>query len=129
MEVDHLSERVFGTLSEGEKKRVQLARALMPNPELLLLDEPAAGMDIGARESMLLQLAIIALDPLSPATVMVTHHLEEIPIGTTHAIILKDGAVMSAGPIEDVINSVTVSLAFGMNIKVVHEEGRWSART
>jgi iron complex transport system ATP-binding protein len=129
MEVDHLSERVFGTLSEGEKKRVQLARALMPNPELLLLDEPAAGMDIGARESMLLQLAIIALDPLSPATVMVTHHLEEIPIGTSHAIILKEGEVMAAGPIDDVITSVTVSLAFGMNIKVSFEEGRWSART
>ena len=89
--VDHLADRTFGTLSEGERKRVQIARALMTDPELLLLDEPAAGLDLGGREDLVSTLAVLAMDPDSPATVLVTHHVEEIPPGFTHVLLLRDG--------------------------------------
>ena len=89
--VEHLADRTFGTLSEGERKRVQIARALMTDPELLLLDEPAAGLDLGGREDLVSTLGVLAMDPDSPATVLVSHHVEEIPPGFTHALLLRDG--------------------------------------
>ena len=92
-------DRTFGTLSEGERKRVQIARALMADPELLLLDEPAAGLDLGGREDLVSTLSTLALDPASPATVLVSHHVEEIPPGFTHALLLRQGRVVAAGPI------------------------------
>ena len=90
--VNHLADRTFGTLSEGERKRVQIARALMTDPELLLLDEPAAGLDLGGREDLVSTLSVLANDPASPATVLVSHHVEEIPPGFTHALLLRGGA-------------------------------------
>src|SRR5690349_13247615 len=87
----HLSDRTFGTLSEGERKRVQIARSLMTDPELLLLDEPAAGLDLGGREDLVSTLSVLALDPRSPATVLVSHHVEEIPPGFSHAMLLRQG--------------------------------------
>jgi iron complex transport system ATP-binding protein len=95
--VRELGERHFGSLSDGEKKRVQIARALMADPELLLLDEPASSLDLGGREDLLKRIEIFAKDPLAPATVIVTHHIEEIPSGTTHALLLKDGTVVAQG--------------------------------
>jgi len=89
--------RRFGTLSEGERKRVLLARALMTDPELLLLDEPAAGLDLGAREALLRLLTRLSADPEAPASVLVTHHVEEVPIGTTHALVLARGRVIATG--------------------------------
>src|SRR4051812_50149472 len=93
---DHLVDRTFGTLSEGERKRVQIARALMTDPELLLLDEPAAGLDLGGREDLVSTLSVLALDPASPATVLVSHHVEEIPPGFTHALLLREGRVVAS---------------------------------
>ena len=93
----HLADRTFGTLSEGERKRVQIARALMADPELLLLDEPAAGLDLGGREDLVSTLSVLAADPASPATVLVSHHVEEIPPGFTHALLLRAGSVVAAG--------------------------------
>ena len=103
--VRDLRERIFSTLSEGEKKRVLIARALMPNPELLLLDEPASGLDLGGREDLLIRLRELAQDPTSPATVIITHHVEEIPQGTTHILLLKDGQIVAIGPIAEVLTS------------------------
>ena len=99
----HLADRTFGTLSEGERKRVQIARALMADPELLLLDEPAAGLDLGGREDLVSTLSVLAADPGSPATVLVSHHVEEIPPGFTHALLLRAGRVVAAGPIDEVL--------------------------
>jgi len=123
-----LLDRTFGTLSEGERKRVQIARALMTDPELLLLDEPAAGLDLGGREDLVSTLSVLAADPLSPATVLVSHHVEEIPPGFTHALLLREGAVVAAGPVEQVIDAPTLSDTFGMSLRVSHEDGRWAAR-
>lgn len=109
-----LAQRPFGTLSEGERKRVQIARAQMPDPELLLLDEPAAGLDLGGREDLVERLGILASDPASAALVLVTHHVEEIPVGITHALLLRDGRVVAAGPIEQALTSETLSATFGM---------------
>ena len=97
---DKLADRTFGTLSEGERKRVQIARALMTDPELLLLDEPAAGLDLGGREDLVSTLSVLAYDPASPATVLVSHHVEEIPPGFTHVLMLREGGVVAQGPIE-----------------------------
>ena len=113
-----LLDRTFGTLSEGERKRVQIARALMTDPELLLLDEPAAGLDLGGREDLVSTLSVLAADPLSPATVLVSHHVEEIPPGFTHALLLRDGHVVAAGPVEEVIDAPTLSDTFGMSLQV-----------
>jgi iron complex transport system ATP-binding protein len=126
--VMHLVDRTFGTLSEGERKRVQIARALMADPELLLLDEPAAGLDLGGREDLVSTLSVLAADPASPATVLVSHHVEEIPPGFTHALLLRRGQVVSAGPIDEVITAANLSSAFGMPLVLNHEDGRWNAR-
>ena len=123
-----LLDRTFGTLSEGERKRVQIARALMTDPELLLLDEPAAGLDLGGREDLVSTLAVLASDELSPATVLVSHHVEEIPPGFTHAMLMRRGAVVAAGPMEEVITEPNLSATFGMPLQLVHEDGRWAAR-
>lgn len=127
--VRDLADRKYGTLSEGERKRVQISRALMADPELLLLDEPAAGLDLGGREDLLQRFTRFASDPLAPASILVTHHIEEIPAGTTHALILKDGAIAVSGPIADVITSEHISAIFNLPITVVHEGDRFFARS
>lgn len=127
--VRELKERIFSTLSEGEKKRVMIARALMPNPELLLLDEPAAGLDLAGREDLLNRLEDLAKDPTSPATVIVTHHLEEIPQGTTHALLLRQGTVVASGEIDSVLTAQNLSLAFGIDVAIHREDGRFFARS
>ncbi|MDI6908281.1 ABC transporter ATP-binding protein [Nocardioides sp.] len=124
----HLVDRTFGTLSEGERKRVQIARALMADPELLLLDEPAAGLDLGGREDLVSTLSVLASDPSSPATVLVSHHVEEIPPGFTHALLLRRGRVVAAGPVAEVVTEANLAATFGMPLVLAHEDGRWSAR-
>ncbi|CAM4033631.1 ABC transporter ATP-binding protein [Nocardioides marinus] len=124
----HLAPRTFGTLSEGERKRVQIARALMSDPELLLLDEPAAGLDLGGREDLVSTLSMLAYDPDSPATVLVSHHVEEIPPGFTHALMLRQGRVVAAGLLDQTITEQHLSATFGMPLTVSHEDGRWAAR-
>ena len=126
--VRELGDRHFGSLSDGEKKRVQIARALMADPELLLLDEPASSLDLGGREDLLKRIEIFAKDPLAPATVIVTHHIEEIPSGTTHALLLKDGTVVKQGVIDTVITDENLSHAYGLPISVQSEGGRFFAR-
>ncbi len=126
--VRELGDRRYLTLSSGEKKRVMIARALMADPELLLLDEPAAGLDVGGREDLLHRFAQFSNDPSSPASVLVTHHIEEIPIGTTHAILLKDGRIAVSGPVDSVITTEHVSAVFGLPIQVSHESSRFFAR-
>jgi iron complex transport system ATP-binding protein len=124
-----LVDRAFGTLSEGERKRVQLARALMTDPELLLLDEPAAGLDLGAREALLRTLSRLADDEVAPALVLVSHHVEEVPIGFTHALLLRDGCVVAAGPIDSIFRSAALSECFGLPLLVFrHHDGRYTAR-
>ena len=103
------AQRRFGELSDGERKRVQIARATMTDPELLLLDEPAASLDLGAREELLQLLSGYAASPDSPAIIMVTHHVEEIPPGFGHALLLADGAVKAAGPIAEVLTSALLT--------------------
>ena len=122
------AERPYGTLSEGERKRVQIARALMTDPELLLLDEPGAGLDLGGREDLVEILAILASFEFAPVIVMVSHHVEEIPPGFTHALLLRDGAAVAAGPVDDVLNEGALSATFGIPLLVSHEDGRWAAR-
>lgn len=128
MGAEHLADRTFGTLSEGERKRVLVARALMINPELLLLDEPAAGLDLGGREELVARLEVLAADPDAPATVLVTHHVEEIPKGFTHAMLLKEGGVVSQGLIEDVLTAENLSAAFSQSIVLNKSGGRYFAR-
>lgn len=124
----HLIRRRFGTLSEGERKRVQVARSLMPNPELLLLDEPAAGLDLGGREDLLSRLAAVAVDETAPALVLVTHHVEEVPPDFTHAMLLRSGSVVASGPLESVLTEESLSACFGMQLRVERHRGRWTAR-
>jgi len=126
--VKHLADRTFGTLSEGERKRVQIARALMTDPELLLLDEPAAGLDLGGREDLVSTLTVLANDPDSPATVLVSHHVEEIPPGFTHALLLRGGRVVAQGLLDDVVTEKHLSATFGMPLVLTREDGRFAAR-
>ena len=126
--VRELGDRFYATLSEGERKRVQIARALMTDPELLLLDEPAAGLDVGGREDLLRRFAEFSTDSAAPATVLVTHHIEEIPVGTTHALLLKNGVIAVSGPAQQVITSEHISATFGTQIEVSSQAGRFSAR-
>ncbi len=128
MGAGHLADRTFGTLSEGERKRVQIARALMTDPELLLLDEPAAGLDLGGREDLVSTLSVLAMDADSPATVLVSHHVEEIPPGFSHAMLLRNGQVVAQGLLDEVIDERNLSATFGMPLVVTHADGRWSAR-
>jgi iron complex transport system ATP-binding protein len=127
--LDHLEGRMFGTLSDGEQKRVQIARSVMTDPELLLLDEPAASLDLGAREELLQLLGSFASSAESPAMVMVTHHVEEIPPGFTHALLLAEGVVQASGPIAEVITGDNLSDTFGLELVVsTSENGRYAAR-
>lgn len=126
--LEHLADRTFGTLSDGEQKRVQIARAIMTDPELLLLDEPAASLDLGAREELVQLLGGFAKDQGSPAIVMVTHHVEEIPDGFTHALLLREGAVVAAGPLEESLTEATLAETFGLDIALNRDSGRFSAR-
>ncbi|HOA27044.1 MAG TPA: ABC transporter ATP-binding protein [Arachnia sp.] len=128
LRVDHLADRTFGTLSEGERKRVQIARALMTDPELLLLDEPAGGLDLAGREALVQTLSEICLDEDSPATVLVTHHVEEIPEGITHCLLLNLGRIVAAGPIDETLTGENLGAAFGLPLAVGKSDGRWSAR-
>jgi iron complex transport system ATP-binding protein len=123
----HLIRRRFATLSEGERKRVQIARALMPDPEMLLLDEPAAGLDLGGREDLLRRLTRLALDPKAPMIVLVTHHVEEVPDGFTHAMLLRRGSVLAAGPIPEVFTARNLSRCFGVTLEIEYRRSRWSA--
>ena len=126
--VDHLVDRTFGTLSEGERKRVQIARALMTDPELLLLDEPAAGLDLTGRELLVRSLTQLAADEFSPARVMVTHHVEEIPPGMTHVLLMSEGRVVAAGPLEETLTATNMSATFGLPLELERRGGRWAAR-
>jgi iron complex transport system ATP-binding protein len=126
--VSHLSARAFGTLSEGERKRVQIARALMTDPELVLLDEPAAGLDLGSREDLVSRLGALAGDPDAPALILVTHHVEEIPPGFTHALLLRAGGVVAQGLLRDVLTSENLSATFGLPLTLERAGDRYFAR-
>lgn len=127
--VRELKDRTFSSLSEGERKRALIARALMPNPELLLLDEPAAGLDLGGREDLLRRLNTLARDPKSPATIIVTHHVEEIPQGTTHCLILSEGLSVAQGELEQVLTSENLSIAYNISVELQEDGGRFFARS
>ena len=126
--VVHLAGREYGTLSEGERKRVQIARALMSDPELLLLDEPAAGLDLGGREVLLDRLTELAYDPDAPAMVLVVHHVEEIPPGFSHALLLREGTVVAQGLLRATVTSENLTKTFGVPLRVSHDRGRFTAR-
>ena len=125
--IRHLADRPYGTLSEGERKRTLIARALMNDPELLLLDEPAAGLDLGAREDLVARLAALAADPDAPTSVLVTHHVEEIPPGYTHGLLLREGRVVAAGLLDDVLTDDNLSETFGVPLVVQRRRGRYTA--
>lgn len=122
------ADRAYGTLSDGERKRTQIARAVMPDPELLLLDEPVASLDLAAREQTIHLLGQYAQSPAAPAMIMVTHHLEEIPTGFTHALIINDGRVFAAGEINSTLTTEKISEAFGMSLQIDQIDGRYRAR-
>lgn len=122
-----LADHPFGTLSDGERKRAMIARAVMTDPELLLLDEPSASLDLGARERLLQMLSGFAQSPHSPAMIMVTHHVEEIPPGFTHAMLLRDGKVQASGPIAETLTAETLAATFGMEFDLTREGGRYAA--
>ena len=125
---DGVADREFGVISEGERQHVQLARALMSRPEVLLLDEPAAGLDMGARERLLSVLGSIAGSTDLAPLVLVTHHTEEIPPGITHAVLLADGRIQRSGPVADVLTSAAVSECFSVAVDVGKDGARWWSR-
>jgi iron complex transport system ATP-binding protein len=122
-----LAQRTFGTLSEGERKRTLIARALMTDPELLLFDEPAAGLDLGGREDLVGRLSVLAADPDAPASVLVTHHVEEIPVGYTHGLLLREGGIVAAGLLDDVLTDENLTATFGIPLGVQRRRGRYTA--
>ena len=126
--LEHLADRTFGTLSDGEQKRVQIARAVMTDPELLLLDEPTASLDLGSREELLALLSGYASSPTTPAMLMVTHHVEEIPVGFTHVLLMREGRIVAAGPIAETLTADALTETFGMPIVLSSEDGRYAAR-
>lgn len=125
--LDHLADHLMGTLSDGERKRVQIARAVMTDPELLLLDEPAGSMDLGSREDVVEMLDHFASEPSAPAMVMVTHHVEEIPAGFTHLLVISGGEIVALGPIRETMTGDILSEAFGRPLSVTHNAGRYQA--
>lgn len=125
--LDHLASHFVGTLSDGERKRVQIARAVMTDPELLLLDEPAGSLDVGAREDVIEMLDHFSSEPTSPAMVMVTHHVEEIPAGFTHLLVLQDGKIIAKGPIAETLTGDVMSEAFGRPLSITHNNARYQA--
>jgi iron complex transport system ATP-binding protein len=125
--LDNLAHSTIRVLSDGEKKRVQIARAVMTDPELLLLDEPAGSLDVGAREDVIEMLDHFASDPGSPAMVMVTHHVEEIPTGFTHLLVIAEGRIVALGPISETLTGAVLSEAFGRPLSVTHNNGRYQA--
>jgi len=127
-ELGPLADRAFGTLSDGEQKRAQIARAVMTDPELLLMDEPAASLDLGARERLVALLGGYASAPSAPAMVMVTHHVEEIPVGFTHALLISRGRIVSSGPIGQALSAAALSAAFELDVTLEQREGRFAAR-
>ncbi|GAA0533871.1 iron ABC transporter ATP-binding protein [Saccharopolyspora subtropica] len=126
--VAHLADRQFATLSEGERKRTTIARALMSDPELLLLDEPTAGLDLGGREDLVARLSALAMDPDAPASVLVTHHVEEIPPGFTHALLLREGTVVAQGLLDDVLTEDNLSKTFDQDLELQRSGSRYFAR-
>ena len=122
-----LAGNLYGTLSDGERKRAMIARAVMTDPEMLLLDEPSASLDLGARERLLQMLSGFAQSPSSPAMVMVTHHVEEIPPGFTHLLLIGDGQVQAAGPIEETLTEENLEATFGLPFELSRQDGRYSA--
>jgi len=126
--IEQFAHRPFGTLSEGERKRAQIARALMPDPELLLLDEPGAGLDLGGREDLVTRLSDLAGYRYAPAQVLVTHHVEEIPPGYTHAMLLRGGEVVASGVADDVLTEANLSETFGLPLSLERTGGRFTAR-
>ena len=122
-----LAGNLYGTLSDGERKRAMIARAVMTDPEMLLLDEPSASLDLGARERLLQMLSGFAQSPSSPAMVMVTHHVEEIPPGFTHLLLIGDGQVQAAGPIEETLTEENLKATFGLPFELSRQDGRYSA--
>jgi iron complex transport system ATP-binding protein len=125
---EHTAERALSTCSQGERSRIRIARSLIANPCLLLLDEPAVGLDLAAREAL-----IAALDRLSGerpglTSILVTHHVEEIPRTTTHALLLRQGRAVAAGPMQSTLNSDNLSLSFGLPVECEARGGRYSAR-
>jgi iron complex transport system ATP-binding protein len=127
MGVRTLADREYGTLSEGERKRTLIARALMTDPEVILFDEPAAGLDLGGREDLVGRLAALAADPDAPASVLVTHHVEEIPVGYSHALLLREGGVVAAGLLDDVLTDEKLSKTFNLPLQVQKRRGRYMA--
>ena len=126
--VGHLADRPVATMSSGERQRVLLARAFFGHPAIVLLDEPTAGLDLGGREDLLDRLGRAAADAASPPTVLVTHHVEEIPLGTTHVVLLRGGRMLHQGPLEEVLTAAHLSATFGLPLELEHRGQRWSAR-
>jgi iron complex transport system ATP-binding protein len=123
-----LAEHKLPTLSAGERQRVLLARTLMNDPGIVLFDEPTAGLDVGGREELVADLTDWANDPARPPLVLVTHHLEEIPPGFTHALVMADGHVTASGPIKETVTSAILSAAFALPLRVTVRDGRYTAR-
>ncbi len=128
LDCGHLAGQAFGTLSSGERQRVQLARSLMSEPAVVLLDEPNAGLDLGGREALMASLGELAADPASPPTVLVTHHVDAIPPHYTHALILAEGRVLASGPLTSTLTDEVLSECFAMPLQLSRRGGRWSAR-
>ena len=122
-----LMNRKYGTLSAGERKRTQIARALMTDPELMLLDEPGGGLDLAGREDLIKKLTELATDEYGPTTIVVTHHLEEIPPGFTHALLLKDAEIVAAGPIKETLTEENLSKTYERDLVVTERDGRYTA--
>lgn len=124
----YILDRPFGALSEGERQQVLLGRALMGDPEIILLDEPCAGLDMGGRERLLLNLSRLAATAGAVPMIMVTHHIEEVPENFTHGLLMQRGAVMASAPLYDVLTTANLSACFGLALEVTHDRGRWTTR-
>jgi iron complex transport system ATP-binding protein len=133
LDVAQFADRSMGTLSSGEQQRVLLARALMNEPGLLVLDEPSARLDLGGREQLVNALAELTTDPLAPPLILVTHHVDEVPQGMTHAMLLRDGSVLAAGAVDDVLTAEALSECFSMPLTIERrDDGRltaWASRS